>query len=114
MLFCFVFKCFRLVCEWWVDHACLPCQIRGYVWCVSVCQKAAHGEKQENVFYFFASGRLALRFRPGVGSTYVHHLAALPALAGRRQSEYAVPAAVLGAVRAIYLSLYLSLSMCLC
>jgi hypothetical protein len=31
-----------------------------------------------------------------VGSTLIHHLTALPALAGRRQSEYAVPAAIRG------------------
>ncbi len=44
-----------------------------------------------------------------MGSTFIRHIPALLALAGRRQSEYAVPAAIQGAVRAtyIYLSIYL-------
>jgi hypothetical protein len=45
-----------------------------------------------------------------VRSTCIHHIAALPALADRRQSEYAVPAAIQGACTGyLYLSIYLSI-----
>jgi len=57
---------------------------------------------------------MVLRSRPRVESTLIHHIAAMHALAGRRQSEYAVSAAIKGHhVRAtfpsIYLSIYLSI-----
>ncbi len=38
-----------------------------------------------------------------MGSTFIYHIVAMPALAGRRQSEYVVPAAIRGLVQAIYL-----------
>ena len=47
----------------------------------------------------FAVRRPVLRFHPGVGSTFIHHIAALPELLGRRQSEYAATAESLKFVR---------------
>jgi len=62
---------------------------------------------------FFVFQRPVLRFRPWVESAYIHRIAALPALLGRRQSEYAVSATVRGTCtgylssRYLYPSIYL-------
>ena len=77
-----------------IDHVLSACVFREVVWCISVCKRVAQGEKQSNAFYFFAFRRPVLCSRPRVGSTFIHHIAAMSALSGRRQSEYVVPAAV--------------------
>ena len=92
----FVFICFLLVFGLCTDHACSACLLRVCVWCISECNKVTHGEKHYDAFYFFAIRRPVLRFRPVVRSTFIRHIAAFLALSGRRQSEYAVPAAVKG------------------
>ena len=72
------------------------------------CAKRSHKVKSgKMLLYFFASWRLVLRSRSRVGSTLIHHIAAMFALAGRQQSEYAVPAAIKGHVRISYLFIYL-------
>ena len=65
-------------------------------------------ENNKMLFYFLAVQRPVLRFRPWVESAYIHRIAALPALLGRRQSEYAVSAVVRGTCTGyLFLSIYL-------
>ncbi len=74
----------------WIYNTCGACLL-----CVCVCVGSrgvpkVYTGKNTVKCYFVAFQRMVMRFRPRMGSTYVHRHAALPALSGRWKVGYRI------------------------